>query len=121
MGSLPRRAAALAAVVLLSAAACNQPPAKPEPPSAPPKLGIVALVQEVKHRGITQDNWRGYFGKFFSNETDSSISQRQYEITVAYDDGTTGTVTVDEKPPVRPGEKVRVTGNKVEPVAATRR
>ena len=119
MGSLTRRASAAIAIALL-AAACNTPPAKKPPPTAEPKLGVVALVQEVKHRGITEDNWRGYFGKFFSNETDSSISQRQYEVTVAYDDGTTGTVTVDERPPVKPGEKVRVTGNKVEPVAIRR-
>jgi hypothetical protein len=33
---------------------------------------------------------------------------------VFYDDGTTGTVTVDKRPTVQPGQKVRVTGNKIE-------
>ncbi|MGE5792766.1 MAG: hypothetical protein ACM36B_08735 [Bacteroidota bacterium] len=115
MGSLPSRASAAIAAVLL-AAACSQPAPKPPPPAATPKLGVVVLVQEVKHRGITQDNWRGYFGKFFSNETDASISQVQYEVTVSYDDGTTGTVTVDQKPAVQPGQKVRITGTQVDPI-----
>jgi hypothetical protein len=114
MGSFLRRATVVIAAALL-AAACNQPAPKP-PPTPAPKVGVVVLVQEVKHRGITQDNWRGYFGKFFSNETDSSISQVQYEVTVSYDDGTTGTVTVDEKPAVQPGQKVRVTGTQVDPL-----
>jgi hypothetical protein len=114
MGSFSRRASAAIAGALL-AAACSQPAPKP-PPDPPPKAGVVALVQEVKHRGLSQDNWRGYFGKFFSNETDSNITQVQYEVTVLYDDGTTGTVTVDQKPPVQPGQKVRVSGTKIEPL-----
>ncbi len=40
----------------------------------------------------------------------------QYEVTVLYDDGTSGTVTVDEKPELQPGQKVRVQGTKIEPV-----
>ena len=110
-----RLSAAIAASFL--AVACTQPPPKPAPPPVdPPKVGVVGLVSPVKHRGLTQDNWRGYFGKFFSNETDSNISQVQYEVTVLYDDGTTGNVTVDEKPTVQPGQKVRVTGNQIEPL-----
>lgn len=116
---LPHRAAALVAVALL-AAACNQPAVKPDPPAPPAKTGVVALIQEVKHRGVNQDNWRGYFSKFFSNETDSNITQVQYEVTVMYDDTTTGTVLVDQKPAVRPGQKVRVTGTKIEPVQPPR-
>ena len=115
MGRLLRRAAVAIAIGCL-AAACNTPPAKKPPPTAEPKLGVVGLVSAVKHRGITEDNWRGYFGKFFSNENDSSVSQVQYEVTVLYDDGTTGTVTVDEKPGYQAGQKVRVTGNKIEPL-----
>ena len=102
-------------------AACQQPPAKPDPPPAPPKTGVVGLIQEVKHRGLDQNNWRGYFGKFFSTDPDRNVTAIQYEVTVLYDDGTTGTVTVDEKPAVTSGQKVRVTGTKIEPVQPVRR
>src|SRR5262245_13909062 len=115
MGSFHRRAWAAIAIALL-AAACNQPPPKPDPPPGPPKTGVVGLVQEVKHRGLNQDNWRGYFEKFFSTDPDRNVTSIQYEVTVLYDDGTTGTVTVDDKPTVQSGQKVRVTGNKIEPV-----
>ena len=116
MGSLPRRASAAIAVAVL-AVACSQPPAKPDPPPrAEPKSGVVGLVSEVKHRGLNQDNWRGYFGKLFSTDSDHNITAIQYEVTVLYDDGTTGTVTVDQKPAVQPGQKVRVTGNQIEPI-----
>jgi len=37
-------------------------------------------------------------------------------VTVLYDDGTTGTVTVDDKPSLQAGQKVRVTGDKIEPI-----
>jgi hypothetical protein len=117
MGRFPR--ASLAIVFAMLAVGCNQPPVKP-PPEPEPKSGVVAVIQEVKHRGLSQDNWRGYFGKFFSNETDSNVTQVQYEVTVLYDDATTGTVTVDEKPTLRPGQKVRVTGSKIEPVPVRR-
>jgi len=40
----------------------------------------------------------------------------RYEVTVFYDDGTTGKVMVDQKPELRPGQKVRITGNQIEPV-----
>jgi hypothetical protein len=119
MGRLPRRASAAIAIALL-AGACNQPPVKPEPPAGPPKTGVVGLVQEVKHRGLNQDNWRGYFEKFFSTDPDRNVTAIEYEVTVLYDDGTTGTVTVDQKPALQSGQKVRVTGNKIEPVAARR-
>jgi hypothetical protein len=33
---------------------------------------------------------------------------------VFYDDGTTGTVIVDKRPALQPGQKIRVTGNKIE-------
>jgi hypothetical protein len=35
---------------------------------------------------------------------------------VFYDDGTTGVVKVDKDPSVRNGQRVRVTGNQIEPV-----
>jgi len=115
MGILPRRAAVAIAIGCL-VVGCSQPPPKRTPPPAEPKVGVVGLVSEVKTRGLSQDNWREALGKFFSNETDANVSQIQYEVTVLYDDGTTGTVTVDQRPAVQAGQKVRVTGDKIEPI-----
>ena len=117
MHGFSRRTSAAIAAALL-AVACSQPAPKPATPPAAPaaKVGVVALVSEVKHRGLNQDNWRGYFGKLFSTEPDGNVTQIQYEVTVLYDDGTTGTVTVDERPALQAGQKVRVTGSQIEPV-----
>lgn len=115
MSCFPRRHTVAIAAALL-AVACNQPPPKPTPPAGPPKVGVVGLVSELKERELTQDNWRGYFGKLVSTDSDHNVARIQYEVTVFYDDGTTGTVTVDEKPAVEAGQKVRVTGSKIEPI-----
>ena len=109
--------AAIAAAAL--AVACAQSPPKPAPPPAPvgpPKLGVVGLVTETKERGITQENWKGVVGSVFSNDTDSTVIGVIWEVTVFYDDGTTGVVKVDKDPSVRNGQRVRVTGNQIEPV-----
>jgi outer membrane lipoprotein SlyB len=37
-------------------------------------------------------------------------------VNVRYDDGTSGVVTVEHKPSYQPGQRVRVVGNKVEPL-----
>lgn len=106
---------AIAAALL--AVACSQPAPKPAPPPAgPPKVGVVALVGELKHRGLSDENWRTYFGKLFSTDSDHNVTKVQYEVTVLYDDGTTGTVIVDQKPSLQAGQKVRVTGNQIEPI-----
>jgi len=112
------RRATLAIAVVLLAAACTQTPAKPAPPAptGPVRIGVVGLISEVKERGINQDNVRGYFGKLFSTDSDHNILKVQYEVTVLYDDGTSGTVIVDERPEFQPGQKVRVQGTKIEPV-----
>jgi hypothetical protein len=118
MLAVARRAKVAIAVILLSVA-CSQPPPKPAPPPAPtgsPRIGVVGHIAEVKERGISQDNWRAYFNKLFSTDSDHNILKVQYEVTVLYDDGTSGTVTVDEKPELQPGQKVRVQGTKIEPV-----
>ena len=112
-----RTLAAIAAAAL--AVACAQSPPKPAPPPAPagpPKLGVVGLVTETKERGITQENWKGVVGSVFSNDTDSTVIGVIWEVTVFYDDGTTGVVKVDKDPSVRNGQRVRVTGNQIEPV-----
>jgi len=113
---LRRAPAAIAAALLALACAQTPPKPPPAPPPSTPKLGVVALIGEVKHRGITEDNWRGYFGKLFSIDTDGNVTKIQYEVTVLYDDGTTGTVLVDQKPSLQAGQKVRVTGNLIEPI-----
>jgi hypothetical protein len=118
MLAFARRAKVAIAVILLSAA-CSQPPPKPTPPPAPTgpvRVGVVGLIAEVKERGINQGNVREYFGKLFSTDSDHNVLKIQYEVTVLYDDGTSGTVTVDERPDFQPGQKVRVQGTKIEPV-----
>ena len=109
-----RRASAAIAAALL-AVACSQPAPKPEPPAPTPKLGVVGHVSEVKERGMTQGNWWDAVSTVFSNDP-KNVSSVRYEVTVFYDDGTTGKVTVDQKPAVQPGQKVRITGNQIEPV-----
>ena len=111
--SLRRASAAIAIAVF--AAACSQPAPKPEPPPGPPKFGVVGHVSEVKERGMTQGNWKDAVSTVFSNDP-KNVANVRYEVTVFYDDGTTGKVTVDEKPAVQPGQKVRITGNQIEPV-----
>ena len=111
--SLRRTSAAIATALL--AVACSQPAPKPEPPAATPKLGVVGHVSEVKERGMTQGNWWDAVSTVFSNDPKNVLHVR-YEVTVFYDDGTTGKVTVDQKPAIQPGQKVRITGNQIEPV-----
>jgi hypothetical protein len=110
-----RRASAAIATALL-AVACSQPAPKPAPPPAgPPKFGVVGHVSEVKERGMTQGNWKDAVSTVFSNDP-KNVANVRYEVTVFYDDGTTGSVIVDQKPAVQPGQKVRITGNQIEPV-----
>jgi hypothetical protein len=111
--SLGRVSAAIAIAVL--AAACSQPAPKPEPAPGPPKFGVVGHVSEVKERGMTQGNWKDAVSTVFSNDP-KNVANVRYEVTVFYDDGTTGSVVVDQKPAVQPGQKVRITGNQIEPV-----
>ena len=111
--SLRRASAAIAIAVF--AAACSQPAPKPEPPAGPPKFGVVGHVSEVKERGMTQGNWKDAVSTVFSNDP-KNVANVRYEVTVFYDDGTTGSVVVDQKPTVQPGQKVRITGNQIEPV-----
>lgn len=103
-------------VIALALAACAQPAPKPKPPEPDPvpKNGVVGLVSEVKTRGITQDNWKGAIGGLFSLDSEKGVSSTLFEVTVFYDDGSTGTVIQERRPDLTPGQKVRVTGNKIE-------
>ncbi|MBL8528783.1 MAG: hypothetical protein JNL68_13935, partial [Burkholderiales bacterium] len=40
----------------------------------------------------------------------------RYEVTVFYKDGTQGVVIVDQRPAVQSGQRVRVTGDRIEPL-----
>lgn len=108
-----------ALAVALVVAACTQPKPKPVVPppeeAAVPKLGVVGLITEVKERGMTGDNWTGVIGDLFKKDGgDRSVISTRYEVTVFYDDSTTGVVVVDQKPTYVAGQRVRVTGSRIE-------
>ena len=112
----PVRAALTAALAAL-AVACAEPapkPGPPEPESAVPRTGVVGHVAEKKERGYTRENWQDSVKSLFSLDTEKNVIATRYDVTVFYDDGTSGVVTVDEKPGYQPGQRVRVVGNKIE-------
>jgi hypothetical protein len=110
------RAAALAALL----AACTEPAPKPSAPpaaeAAVPRTGVVGLIVVNKERGLTRENWQDSARSLFSTDTEKNVISTHYDVTVFYDDGTNGVVTVDQKPAYQPGQRVRVTGNKIEPL-----
>ena len=113
--------AALAAALAALAAACAEPALKPSPPppaseSAVPKTGVVGLIVVNKERGLTPENWQDSVKSLFSTDTEKNVIATRYDVTVFYDDGTSGVVTVDEKPGYQPGQRIRVVGNKIEPL-----
>jgi hypothetical protein len=113
------RGLCVALAAALALAACNQPPPKPAPPPPPakPKIGVVGHIAQVKERGMTADNWKGVIGSLFTYDTEGNVTGVRYEVTVLYDDSTSGVVVVPEVPNLKPGQRVRVTGNQIEPLA----
>jgi hypothetical protein len=112
---------ALAAAAALLAAGCTQPAPKPSAPppeaeSAVPKNGVVGLIVVNKERGLTRENWQDSVKSLFSNDTERNVITTRYDVTVFYDDGTSGVVTVEQKPTFQPGQRVRVVGTKIEPL-----
>ncbi len=108
---------AVAVALALALAACAQPPKKPAAaePDPTPRNGIVALVSETKVRDIkNRDDMMGALSSIWSGDTDKAVVSNYWEVTVFYDDGTTGVVQVDRRPQVQPGQKVRVTGSRIE-------
>jgi hypothetical protein len=109
----------LAAAAAILVAACTQPepkkPAAPEP-EATPRNGVVGLIVVNKERGLTRENWQDSVKSLFSNDTEKNVITTRYDVTVFYDDGTQGVVTVDQKPTYQPGQRVRVVGTKIEPL-----
>jgi hypothetical protein len=115
MNARRRFLCALGLVAVLGA--CSEPKPKPPPEEVPiPKLGVVGHISEIKERAMTRDNWKDLVGGLFSRETEGNVAYVRYEVTVFYDDNSTGVVKVDEKPAFAPGQRVRVTGNKIDPV-----
>ena len=114
--------------------ACSQPPQKPPPQTEPeaaskppaagpaskskevgqPKLGTVGLIRELKDRGMNSENWTGVIGSIFTNDTEKDVMRVRYEVTIFYKDGTQGVLVVDQKPDVQTGQRVRVTGDRIE-------
>ena len=114
----PARAALVGALTAL-AVACAEPALKPPAPEPDPvpKTGVVGLIVVNKERGLTRENWQDSVKSLFSNDTEKNVITTRYDVTVFYDDGTSGVVTVDQKPTFQPGQRVRVVGSKIEPLA----
>jgi len=109
----------VALLMILALSACAQPERREEPVATPavPRIGVVGLIQEQRKRELTSDNWqKAIVGVIRNSETDqhANVSQLRYEVTVFFDAGQQETIVVDEKPDLRPGQRVRVTGNKIE-------
>lgn len=111
------RFARLAVAAALALAACSETPKKPTapPPDPEPRNGVVGLISETKNRDISdKTSLMGAINSILSGDADKAVASNYWEVTVFYDDGTTGTVMVEKRPSLQPGQKVRVTGNKIE-------
>ena len=114
----------LLSVLLMSLlCACATPPepkAKEEAaevPSAPPRVGVVGLVQESRVRAINEQNWqRAITGILRGNPEDSNanVAKTSWEVTIFFETGLQEMIVLDYDPLLRPGQKVRVTGKKIE-------
>ena len=107
---------------LLCACATPEEPKPKEPaaeaPAPPPRYGIVGLVQESRVRAINDQNWkRAISGILRGNPEDdkANVTQTSWEVTIFFDAGVQETIVLDYDPLLRPGQKVRVIGNKIEP------
>jgi hypothetical protein len=126
---------ALLSGVVLLVMACDHAPPKPaadpatatteqpgeaqqrqakKPATQASKIGTVGLIRELKDRGMTTQNWAGIIGSIFTNETEKDVIRVRYEVTIFYKDGTQGVVIVDDRPGVQTGQRVRVTGDRIE-------
>lgn len=99
-------------------AGCADQSKRPDP-APTPRVGVVGLVQEQRDRGITASNWsQAIIGTIMNDDKNynANVSRRAWEVTVFYDDGRQDMVVVDNDPGLKPGQRVRVTGNKIEPI-----
>ncbi|RPI46617.1 MAG: hypothetical protein EHM59_06985 [Betaproteobacteria bacterium] len=74
----------------------------------------MALVRPRKERGLTSENWTGVVGSLFTFDSEKDVTRVLYEVTVFFTDGTQAELIVDRDPGVEPGQRVRVTGNRIE-------
>ena len=126
-GSILLLACAIALVV-----ACSEPskradaptPATPTPRAGAPgeafnaagvsRIGTVGLVRVIKERGLTSENWFGVVSSLFTYDSEKDVIRVRYEVTVLYPGGDQGVLIVDQHPGVQAGQKVRVTGDRIE-------
>ncbi|HKO88895.1 MAG TPA: hypothetical protein VJU83_10340 [Burkholderiales bacterium] len=102
---------------LLAACESTPKPPAPPPPAGVPKVGIVGLVQTKTERAINQNNWKtAILGVVRNEEGDenANVSKTVYEVTVFFDAGQQEVIRLDQDPQLKPGQRVRVTGNKIE-------
>ena len=83
-------------------------------PAGASRIGTVGFVRVVKERGLTSENWFGVVSSLFTYDSEKDVVRVRYEVTVFYPGGDQGEVIVYQHPGVRPGQKVRVTGNRIE-------
>jgi hypothetical protein len=78
------------------------------------RAGTVALVREIKERGLTAQNWTGVVGSLFTFDAEKDVTRILYEVTIFFADGSQGEVVMDRDPGLRAGQRVRVTGTRIE-------
>jgi hypothetical protein len=105
-------------LLLLSACAAQPKPAPaPDAETAAPKTGVVGLVQKARTRGINDENWKtAILGivRNSENDLDANVTRTVYEVTVFYDDGQQEVIKLSQDPGLHPGQRIRVTGKKIE-------
>ena len=103
--------------------ACSTPPETKvkeeatEAPAPPPRVGVVGLVQESRVRAINEQNFvRAITGILRGNPEDSNanVAKTSWEVTIFFETGQQEMIVLDYDPLLRPGQKVRVTGKKIE-------
>lgn len=106
-------------VIALAACAAAPPQTPPRQAALTPKVGVVGLVRELQQREINISNWQSVVSGVIRNsdkDDEVNVVRRRYEVTVFYDAGEQGTVVVDDKPDLVPGQRVRVVGDRIEPL-----
>ncbi len=90
------------------------PAAQAGKPGESARVGTVGLVREIKERGLTSGNWTGVVGSLFNFDSEKDVIRVLYEVTVFFADGSQGEVMLDRDPGFKVGQRVRVTGTRIE-------